>query len=120
MTLKRELEDLNALNDILRGCKTVNSPKFLEEAYPLATALAVRDAPRATAEGEKVKGPKQATKPRMPYWTFVSADGIDIRVGRTSSDNDSVSCDPKCRDSRDWWMQRRGARIARRHSIHGG
>lgn len=109
MTLKRELGDLNALNDILRGCKTVNSPKFLEEAYPLATALAVRDAPPARPPRvKKVKGPKQATKPRMPYWTFVSADGIDIRVGRTSSDNDSVSCDPKCRDSRDWWMHAAG------------
>ena len=37
----------------------MNSPKFLEEAYPLATALAVRgqsDAAGATAEGEKSKG----------------------------------------------------------------
>jgi len=108
-TCKRELADLNALNDILRGCKSVNSPKFVEEAYPLATALEVKDAPpERPPRVKKVKGPKQATTPRMPYWTFVSADGIDIRVGRTSSDNDSVSCDPACRDSRDWWMHAAG------------
>ena len=106
--LKMDLDALNALNDVLRGCKSVNSPSFIEDAYPRAAALAVSDAPPTRpARVKKVKG-SRSDKPRMPYWTFVSIDGIDIRVGRTSSDNDSVSCDPECRDSRDWWMHAAG------------
>ncbi len=106
--LKMDLDALNALNDVLRGCKSVNSSSFIEDAYPRAAALALRDAPPTRpARVKKVKGPR-SDKPRMPYWTFVSIDGIDIRVGRTSSDNDSVSCDPECRDSRDWWMHAAG------------
>ena len=106
--LKEELKALNALDEVLRGCKSVNSPKFIEDAYPRAAALEVNDAPpERPARVKKVKGPKNSA-PRMPYWTFVSVDGIDIRVGRTSSDNDRVSCDPECRDSRDWWMHAAG------------
>ena len=105
---KAELDDLNALSDVLRGCKSVNSPMFVDDAYERAKALRVDDAPPARPPRvPKVKGPR-SDKPRMPYWTFVSVDGIDIRVGRTSSDNDSVSCDPQCRDSRDWWMHAAG------------
>ncbi|OUS42762.1 hypothetical protein BE221DRAFT_201628 [Ostreococcus tauri] len=107
--LKTELADLNTLSEILMSCKSTNSPAFAEEAYPLAAALDVKDEPPARPPRVvKQKGPKNVTKPRMPYWTFVSVDGIDIRVGRTSSDNDSVSCDPQCRDSRDWWMHAAG------------
>jgi len=105
---KRDVVALNALNDILRECKSVSSPVFVEDAYPRARALEVSDAPPVRpARVKKVKGPT-SDKPRMPYWTFVSIDGIDIRVGRTSSDNDAVSCDPECRDSRDWWMHAAG------------
>ena len=108
MALKEELKALNGLSEVLRGCKSVNSPKFIEDAYPRAAALEVNDAPpERPARVKKVKGPKNSA-PRMPYWTFVSVDGIDIRVGRTSSDNDRVSCDPECRDLRDWWMHAAG------------
>jgi predicted ribosome quality control (RQC) complex YloA/Tae2 family protein len=108
MGLKEELKALNGLEEVLRGCKSVNSPKFIEDAYPRAAELEVNDAPpERPARVKKVKGPKNSA-PRMPYWTFVSVDGIDIRVGRTSSDNDRVSCDPECRDSRDWWMHAAG------------
>lgn len=108
MGLKEELKALNGLEEVLRGCKSVNSPKFIEDAYPRAAELEVNDAPpERPARVKKVKGPKNSA-PRMPYWTFVSVDGIDIRVGRTSSDNDRVSCDPECRDLRDWWMHAAG------------
>lgn len=107
--LRRELMDLNILNDLLRSVKSTGAVTFVEEAYPLAKAWDVRDEPpERPPRVKKEKGPKTADKPRLPYWTFVSIDGIDIRVGRTSSDNDSVSCDPACRDSRDWWMHAAG------------
>lgn len=106
---RRELMDLNILNDLLRSVKSTSAVTFVEEAYPLAQAWDVRDEPpERPPRVKKEKVPKTADKPRLPYWTFVSVDGIDIRVGRTSSDNDSVSCDPACRDSRDWWMHAAG------------
>ena len=49
-----------------------------------------------------------STLRKLCTWTFTSADGVDIRVGRTSSDNDEVSCNPECRDSKDWWMHAAG------------
>lgn len=58
--------------------------------------------PRQARGPKKVKGTKSA--PRQPFLTFVSKDGIEIRVGRGSADNDKLSLDPQLRDSRDWWM----------------
>ena len=70
----------------------------------------MRDAPppRPPRPPKKQKKKQENAGPRKPYWTFVSLDGIDIRVGRTSSDNDEVSTSPECRDPRDWWMHAAG------------
>lgn len=107
---KRTLADLNALNDVLETCKSVSSPNFADDAYARAAALGVRDAPppRPPRPPKKQKKKQENAGPRKPYWTFVSLDGIDIRVGRTSSDNDEVSTSPECRDPRDWWMHAAG------------
>ena len=52
---------------------------------------------------KKPKGPKTVA-PRKPYNTYMSAEGIEIRVGRSSSDNDELSINPEHRDGSDWWM----------------
>ena len=107
---KDRLAALNALADALAPIKSVNNPKFIDDAYPLAVELGVNDAPppRPPRPEKQKRKPAEKVGPRKPYWTFVSADGVDVRVGRTSSDNDEVSCNPECRDSKDWWMHAAG------------
>ena len=104
------LARLRALAETLSTLKSVADPAFASDARPLAIALGVGDAPPPPPPrpAKKRKQKPSAAGPRKPYWTFVSADGVDIRVGRTSSDNDEVSCDPKCRDAADWWMHAAG------------
>jgi predicted ribosome quality control (RQC) complex YloA/Tae2 family protein len=106
-----ELKELNVLRDALNACKSVQSEAFVKDAYERAKVLNVADEPPVRPPRvKKVKGPASGSinGPRKPYWTYVSIDGIDIRVGRTSEDNDRVSCDAECRDPRDWWMHAAG------------
>ena len=67
--------------------------------------LGIKDHPPPVAEAgpKKIKGPK-TTAPRKPYNSYTSIDGIEIRVGRSSSDNDELSINPLYRDGNDWWM----------------
>jgi predicted ribosome quality control (RQC) complex YloA/Tae2 family protein len=46
---------------------------------------------------------------RLPYYTYTSLDGISIRVGRSASDNDILSCNIDHRDNNDWWLHAAGA-----------
>jgi len=102
-TAQERIAQLAELEHGLEGVKNAKDP-----AYPalcrLATDLGVGDQPPPRPE----RGPKKAKgkkpSPRKPYWTFVSADGIQIRVGRAASDNDVLSCNPEHRDGQDWWM----------------
>ena len=75
-----------------------------------AEALGVGDAPPKRpprpAKKQKVKGPRPT--PRLPYRVFTSDGGAEIRVGKTASDNDSLSCDPAHRDGDDWWLHAAG------------
>ena len=107
---KDRLAALNRLADALAPIKSVNNPKFIDDAYPLAIELGVNDVPppRPPRPEKQKRKPASVAGPRKPYWTYVSADGVDIRVGRTSSDNDEVSCNPACRDGKDWWMHAAG------------
>ena len=41
---------------------------------------------------------------RMPYRVYKSVDGINIRVGRSSLDNDKLSIMPKYRTDTYWWL----------------
>lgn len=45
---------------------------------------------------------KEAPPPRRPYNVFFSIDGIEIRVGRTSDDNDDLTFHHS--DGSDWWL----------------
>jgi hypothetical protein len=46
--------------------------------------------------------------PRLPYVSYLSSDGIIIRVGRSASDNDELSCNRLHRDDADWWLHVHG------------
>jgi len=100
---RERLIQLNDLEDGLKSIKSANNPDF-EPFKHMAIMLGVGDEPppKQARGPKKVKGTKSA--PRQPFLTFVSKDGIEIRVGRGSADNDKLSLDPQLRDSRDWWM----------------
>lgn len=110
-----ELEELRAKSralsdfcDGLKGIKSAGNPAFAG-LVSTAVELGVGDAPppRQPRGPKKKKGPKTSA-PRKPYWTYKSIDGVDIRVGRKSEDNDELSCNPEHRDPADWWMHAAG------------
>lgn len=81
----------------------------LAELIALAAELGVDDKPPARPPRKpKKKGPRPSTAPRVPYRVYGSEDGAEIRVGRTASDNDLLSCDPEHRDGSDWWLHAAG------------
>mmetsp|Transcript_22668 Transcript_22668/g.36482 ORF Transcript_22668/g.36482 Transcript_22668/m.36482 type:complete len:241 (-) Transcript_22668:110-832(-) len=98
---------LNALNDGLLKVKTKTNAAF-PGLVAAAILLGIEDTPppKQTRGPSKPKG--APSSPRMPYFTYTSADGTDIRVGRRSDDNDELSCNPAHRDSADWWMHAAG------------
>ena len=99
---------LQELSDGLQSVRSAEDARF-SELVLLATALDVGDAPPARPPPKKkVKGPRPNKGPRIPYRTYVSAGGAEIRVGRTAADNDLLSCDPAHRDSADWWLHASG------------
>ena len=81
-----------------------------DAAITLAAAWDVNDAPpvRAPRGPKKVKGAAPNTGPRLPYSSYASAAGVEIRVGRSASDNDKLSCDARHRDGADWWLHAAG------------
>lgn len=94
---------LNSLNEALRVVKSNGDPTF-PDIVASAILLDVNDAmpPKVPRGAKKPKG--EPTAPRSPYFTYTSADGVDIRVGRRAEDNDELSCNPEHRDNADWWM----------------
>lgn len=98
---------LNDLNDALSKLRSTSDESFAD-LVATALSLGVKDAapPKPPRGPRKQKG--QPSKSRLPYITYTSADGIDIRVGRKSEDNDELSCNPNHRDSDDWWMHAAG------------
>ena len=114
-TIETELDQLRAryrdvadLNDALSVIKSA-ADAGAAAAVASAKALEIGDAPppRPPRGPKKPKG-KPPSGPRMPYFTYISKDDVEIRVGRTSTDNDELSCDPKHRDDADWWMHASG------------
>ena len=93
---------LNKLADALDEVKS-NADNRFADIVDTAIELGVNDVtpPRAPRGTKKPKG--KPSKPRKPYFTYTSADGVDIRVGRRAEDNDELSCNPEHRDNADWW-----------------
>jgi len=109
-SVKAELEalqkQLGKLSDLEMNLKNIRSTtdKSFPEIIKLAMELGVSDtAPPSPPRGEsKPKGKPAA--PRKPYFPYLSADGIIIRVGREAPDNDILSCDPNYRLPDEWWL----------------
>lgn len=102
-------EELGSLVTLLAEVDGPGHSRYAE-AVQLARRLEVNDHPPARPRPvpKRPKGPPAARGPRLPYRTFLSAGDAQIRVGRTASDNDELSCDPAHRDSDDWWMHAAG------------
>jgi hypothetical protein len=110
VTMEADLEGLRAralalnnLNDALREVRT-NTDHAFPAIVATALLLDVNDAPPPTAPRGSKKPKGEPGRKRMPYFTYTSADGVDIRVGRRADDNDELSCNPVHRDSAEWWM----------------
>ena len=122
------LENPNATTEMLEECPDVDflesdveeKKKRLEEVRTLLAMvmkLAISDAPPP----KPPRGPKKVknvskTGPRRPYFAYASGNDVnddeditttEIRVGRTSEDNDIVSLDPT-NDPNEWWMHAAG------------
>ena len=95
--LQDRLKKLQMLEDSIRPIKTSKDESFLE-LIPIIEVLEIDDTPPTPlARGpKKVKGKKP--EPRMPYFKYMSEEGIEIRVGRGASDNDELSCNPEYRE----------------------
>ena len=106
--MRARYRDVADLNDALAGIKS-GGDAGAAAAVASAKALEIGDAPppRPPRGPKKPKG-KPPSGPRMPYFTYISKDDVEIRVGRKSTDNDELSCDPAHRDDADWWMHASG------------
>ena len=60
------------------------------------------------ASSTKNKPKNVPASPRLPYVSYISSDDIIIRVGRSASDNDELSCSRAYRDDADWWLHVHG------------
>ena len=114
-TIKEELgvlqSRLRALNQVEEQLKTVTSSTddLFKAIVPTIKELKLADKPPP----KQPRGPKKVKQkapltPRLPYAVYSSEEGIEIRVGRTASDNDELSCNPELRDGDDWWMHASG------------
>ena len=103
------LQQLNQLEELM----TMNLKKERGDAVlpkpiaQLALQLNLTDTPpaRPPRGPPKPKGPRRM-EPRVPYRTYRSIDGIEIRVGKRAEDNDALST--QHRDPTDWWMHAAG------------
>lgn len=103
LELQNNLNQLRDLEESLKDIKSTSDIKF-SGLWQVAKTYNISD----TAPPPPERGPKKpkgkAPLPRLPYNLFTSNDGIEIRVGRTSSDNDQLSCNFEYRDATDWWL----------------
>lgn len=101
--LQTKLNSLGKLEDGLKSIRSVDDPAF-KALSALAIELDVGDVPPPAQPRGETKPKGKTPPPRKPYFEYKSAEGVVIRVGRTSADNDKLSCDPEYRDDRDWWL----------------
>mmetsp|Transcript_22405 Transcript_22405/g.72724 ORF Transcript_22405/g.72724 Transcript_22405/m.72724 type:complete len:325 (-) Transcript_22405:5381-6355(-) len=105
--LRERVQALAALEAGLAEVRSAKAPAFAALAAE-AAALGVSDQkPQQQPRGPK-KPKGERPRPRLPYHTYVSSDGLHIRVGRQAEDNDELSCNPEHRDADDWWMHASG------------
>eukprot|EP00555_Chaetoceros_dichaeta_P012029 CAMPEP_0198255074 /NCGR_PEP_ID=MMETSP1447-20131203/5301_1 /TAXON_ID=420782 /ORGANISM="Chaetoceros dichaeta, Strain CCMP1751" /LENGTH=389 /DNA_ID=CAMNT_0043941383 /DNA_START=137 /DNA_END=1309 /DNA_ORIENTATION=+ len=109
--LKDRLKKLNLLTDELQKLKLGKKKSVLlpGDLVGIIVELEVNDEPPTReVKVKKKKGPRQTVGPRLPYFQYYTENNTEIRVGRRSSDNDELSCNPIHRDGPDWWMHASG------------
>ncbi len=114
--LEAEQGRLHALNELEAELALVKPKEGVTAGSALEVTLlelGVNDAPppQAPRGPKKPKGPKGAGQPkgpRKPYRSYASADGVEIRVGRTAKDNDELSVSSARESPRCWWMHAAG------------
>jgi len=111
-SLKDRLKNLNMLMDKLQESEIGKKKDLVlpEDIVELILELDVKDEPPKRDQNvkkKKKKGPRQVA-PRKPYFQYYTENNTEIRVGRRSSDNDELSCNPQHRDGPDWWMHASG------------
>lgn len=131
---RARLESVRALSEMTSSASSsgggkkktaIKDEEKWKECVELAIELDISDSPppRPPRGPKKVKNAngKNAVRPRRPYFAYASAPSTDagnssdnnnetpteIRVGRTSEDNDIVSLDPT-NDPNEWWMHAAG------------
>ena len=118
---KKRLEEVRTLlamvENFTGGKKNKEDDSKWQECAEFAMKLGISDAPPP----KPPRGPKKGknvskTGPRRPYFAYASGNDVnddedipttEIRVGRTSEDNDIVSLDPT-NDPNEWWMHAAG------------
>ena len=128
---RTRLENVRALSEMTSSASSGGKKKTAitdeekwKQCVELAIELDISDSPppRPPRGPKKVKNAnnKNAVRPRRPYFAYASTPSMDgnnsdnnnetpteIRVGRTSEDNDIVSLDPT-NDPNEWWMHAAG------------
>ena len=108
-TMKTRLNVLMTLEESFKTVESKNDERYKSLAeQALELGLNDQPPPKAPKGRRKQKGPRKQA-PRKPYNLYRSLDGIEIWVGRSSSDNDQLSCNPEYRDGSDWWMHVSGS-----------
>ena len=109
-----EAERLVRLEELVGGLQQAARDGYADEGRisqlrDLAVSLDVADRPpvRPPTKPKKPKGPKREA-PRLPYRTFRSEGGVEIRVGKGAKDNDKLSTEPEHRNGDDWWLHAAG------------
>lgn len=96
-----------------RGQEALDEASFaVMELEELAEALAADDPNREAIEKALAQAPKETgaggggDAPRLPYRAFRTAKGVEIRVGRSASDNDELTL--HLSKGNDVWLHVRG------------
>jgi predicted ribosome quality control (RQC) complex YloA/Tae2 family protein len=105
--LQIKLEKLRLVGETLKVIKNTRDEQF-QIILPDILSLNLTGnppTPKAIKQFPQVsKSTKSEAAPRKPYFTYLSTDGIEIRVGRRAEDNDELSTNPTLRDDNDWWL----------------
>lgn len=101
--MQKRLRSLEEIRNVLQNVKNSQDDNF-QSIVPQIIAFNISDTPppKQVRGEKKPKGVKPP--PRLPYFTYRSLDGIEIRVGREAEDNDQLSCNPELRDDDEWWL----------------
>lgn len=101
--LQNKLTMLRNVDTQLTSVRSQSDADFIQ-LLPEICRLGLSDKPPLRPERGAKRVKPQPTGPRLPYHIYKSIEDIEIRVGRTASDNDELSCNSKYRSGSNWWL----------------